>query len=245
VKEQKRKKLCILGTAPSWQQAPFEDDSFDIWAPTGLLALVKDDVEKPRRISRFFEVHPWYEVRSMLPLLGLLEDIDIPVYMQDVIPEVPASVKFPYEEVKQAFHLDTMGPNVYVTNTITWMILLGIYEGYTDFAVFGVHMEHESEYAYQRSSCSWALGIIHGKILAGLPYSLHIADESALLKAEYEYGYGQPTKLMMEMDLRRKRLQAGVESVDGQMMALQQSRWRTEGAVEECSYWHDKIMGYK
>ena len=240
-----KKKLCILGTAPSWQQAPFGDDSFEMWAPTGLIALATDTVEKPQKIDRLFELHPWYEVRSMLPLLGLLETIETPVYMQDVIPEVPASVKFPRDEVKQMFHLETMGPNVYVTNTITWMILLGIYEGYTDFAIFGVHMEHESEYAYQRSSCSWALGIIHGKMLAGLPYRLHIPEESALLKAEYEYGFGQPTKLMMELDLRKRRLQAGVESVDNQMMSLQQSRWRTEGAVEECLYWHDKIMGYK
>ena len=181
----------------------------------------------------------------MLPMLAVLEQLKTPVYMQDAYPDIPASVAYPHDEIRKAFYLNTMGDHLYVTNTITWMILLGIYEGYKDFAIFGVHMEHEMEYAYQRSSCSWALGIIHGKMLSGEPYSIHLPEESSLLKAEYEYGFGQPTKLMMAIDDRRKRLELGTQEVDNQMMALQQSKWRTQGAREECGYWYNKIMGYK
>jgi hypothetical protein len=106
-------------------------------------------------------------------------------------------------------------------------------------------MAHESEYAYQRSSCSWALGIIHGMILSGAPLTIHLPQESELLKAQYEYGYGQPTKLMMKIEARRQGLESGVAEVESQMEKLMQSRWRTEGAMQECSHWYNMIMGYK
>ena len=235
-----RKKVCILGTAPTLKEAPFEDDSFEMWAVSGLMG--NPDC---KRIDRVFELHPWYEVRSMLHLLEMMKESDKPIYMQEVCEEVPASVRFPVEDVRKAFYLDVMGRHLYVTNTITWMTLLAILEGYQDFAFFGVHMEHESEYAYQRSSCSWALGIIHGKILAGEPLTLHLPDESALLKAQYEYGYGQPTVLMMNIDARRKRLKAGVEQTQGQMQQLHESMLKTEGAMVEANYWYDYIAGYR
>ena len=235
-----RKKVCILGTAPTCTQAPFEDESWDMWAISSLPG--RPDI---KRVDRVFEMHPWWEIRSMLGLLMKLEELKVPIYLQEVSEEIPHSVKYPYDEIKKKFHLDVMGDNLYVTNTITWMILLAIHEGYQDIGLFGVHMAHESEYAYQRSSCSWALGIIHGMILSGAPLTLHIPEESELLKANYEYGYGQPTKLMIQIDARRKGLESGVADVDSQMERLMQSRWRTEGAMQECSHWYNMIMGYK
>ena len=235
-----KKKLCILGTASTMTDAPFEDDGFEMWGVSGLLAS-----PTCKRLDRVFELHPWYEVRSMLPLLGALENSDAPIYMQDVVEEVPRSVKYPYDEIKERFYLPLMGRPLYVTNSITWMILLGIYEGYKDFSLFGVHMAHDKEYAYQRASCSWALGIIHGFMLHGEDYRIHIPEESELLQAEYEYGYDQPTKLMMQIDLRRKRLDMGIKQVEGEIQNLQQQRWKTEGARDEALYWHNFVNGYK
>lgn len=235
-----KKKLCILGTASSMKEAPYEDDSFEMWGVSGLLGSADC-----KRLDRVYELHPWWELRSMLPLLMQLEESEIPVYMQDTFDEVPKSEKFPHDEIKGTFHLDVMGTPLYVTNSITWMILHGLYEGYKDFALFGVHMAHDMEYAYQRASCSWALGIIHGYMLQGLPYSLHIAPGSELLRAEYEYAFDQPTRLMMQIEQRRKRLAMGIAQTEDQMKKLQQQKWKTEGAHEEASYWHNFINGYK
>lgn len=236
-----KKKLCILGTASTMKEAPFEDDTFETWGVSGLLGNADC-----KRLDRIYELHPWYEVRSMLPLLQTMEESTAPIYMQDHYDEVPRSVKFPHDEVKGMFHLpDVMGKSLYVTNTITWMILHGIYEGYTDFAFFGVHMAHDMEYAYQRASCSWALGIIHGYMLQGLPYSLHIAEESELMRAQYEYGFDQPTKLMMQIDFRRKRLALGIKQTEDEMAKLQESQWKTQGAHDEALYWHNIVSGYR
>jgi len=222
------------------KEAPFEDDSFEMWGVSGLLGA-----PDCKRLDRVFELHPWYELRSMLPLLQAMEECKAPIYMQDRCDEVPTSVKFPHDEIKERFYLDAMKGPLYVTNTITWMILHGIYEGYTDFALFGVHMAHDMEYAYQRASCSWALGIIHGLMLQGLPYTLHIADGSEILHAEYEYGFDQPTKLMMQMEHRRKRLALGVQQTEDEMAKLNESRWKTMGAQEEASYWYNRLAGYR
>ena len=239
-KEIVKKPLCIVGTAASHVDAPWDDDTFEMWTVSGLL------VNGPgHRIDRVFELHPWWELRSMLALITELEQLPMPIYMQEVSDEIPTSVKYPHDEIKRMFHLDCMGPSLYATNTITWMILLAIYEGYRDFSLFGVHMAHEMEYAYQRSSCSWALGIIHGYMLQGLPYTLHIADGSELLRAKYEYGFHQPTKLMMHATNRVQRYAAGVDQTNEQMEKLKQARWRTEGGKIEAEHWKDFLAGYK
>jgi len=238
--EPEKKKLCILGTASSMKEAPFEDDSFEMWGVSGLLGSADC-----KRLDRVYELHPWWEMRSMLQLLMELEKTTVPVYMQEVKDEVPTSVKFPHDEVKEMFYLSIMNGPLYATNTITWMILHGIYEGYKDFSLFGVHMAHDMEYAYQRSSCSWALGIIHGYMIQGLPYSLHIPEESELLQAEYEYAFDQPTKLMMEIAVRKTRLGMGIQQTEQEMKKLEQQRWKTEGAHQECTYWQNVVNGYK
>ena len=106
-------------------------------------------------------------------------------------------------------------------------------------------MSHETEYAYQRSSCSWALGIIHGMILSGKPYRLHIAEASAILKAEYEYGYDEPTRTMQYLKGRLDGLSAGVKEAETSMRSLNERKLRTEGAISEAKHIYEKISGFK
>jgi hypothetical protein len=231
--------LCILGTAESLKDAPFGDETVEMWA-VGTATAHK----ACERADRAFEMHPkryW----GQPAVTERYSNFDGPVYMQDHYDEIPNSVSYPYEEVKERFHLDAMGDNLYVTNTITWMILLALYEGYTDISLYGVHMSHETEYAYQRSSCSWALGIIHGFILEGKPYRLYIAEQSALLKAEYEYGYAEPTKAMQYLQGRISGLKAGVKEADRKITDLTERKLRTEGAISEAHAIYEKLAGFK
>ena len=231
--------LCIVGTAESLKEAPFGDESVEIWAAG--TAIARPECE---RADKVFELHPRRYWGNPAPLERYSE-FDGPVYMQDHYEEIPNSVKYPHDEIKERFHLDAMGNNLYVTNTITWMLLLAIYEGYTDISLYGVHMSHETEYAYQRSSCSWALGIIHGLMLAGEKYTIRIAEQSSLLKAEYEYGYDEPTKTMQYLQGRLDGLKAGVKEATTQITNLEARKLRTEGAISECRHIYDKIAGFK
>lgn len=231
--------LVIVGTAPSAEEAPYGDETVEIWAIN--TALVKPEVE---RVDRVFEMHPkryW----GQPAVLERLNGFDGPVYMQDHYEEIPNSVPYPYDEVREMFYLETMGDNLYVTNTITWMILCALYEGYTDISLYGVHMAHETEYAYQRASCSWAIGIIHGWIMEGKPYKIYIHEDSSLLKAEYEYGYKEPTKAMQYLQGRIDGMKKGVSEAQREIDNLERRKLRTEGAMGEARHIYEKLAGWK
>jgi hypothetical protein len=165
--------------------------------------------------------------------------------MQERVEEIPKSVRYPYEEVRERFYHPTMKDNLYVTTTMVWMLLLAMYEGYTDISLYGVHMAHETEYGYQRASMSWALGIIHGWILDGKPYRLYIHPDSELMTARYEYGYGEPTRAMQWIDKRRKGLMQGMKEADDKIADLQRRRHMTEGAAAEAKMIYDHLAGFK
>jgi hypothetical protein len=220
-------------------QAPFGDETVEMWGVSTVMA--REDCE---RLDRAFELHPrryWGDFRVM----ERLNSFDGPIYMQERFDEIPNSVRFPYEEVRREFFLPAMGDNLFVTNTITWMLLLALHEGYTDISLYGVHMAHESEYGYQQASCSWALGIIHGRMLEGKPYKLTIAEDSELLKARYEYGYGEPTRAMQYVEKRRQGLLKGIKEAGEQIDNLQRRKFMTEGAAQEAKIIYDHLAGFK
>jgi hypothetical protein len=215
------------------------DYVYDIWGIN--TALVKDDV---KRMDVCFEMHPkryW----GQQAVTERLKDFDGPVYMQDHYEQIPNSVSYPREAITEKYHLETMGDNLYVTTTMVWMLLFALEEGYTDISIYGVHMAHETEYAYQRASMSWVLGIIHGWILDGKPYKLTIPPESELLKAEYEYGYDEPTKAMQYLKGRQQGMQAGIDQANTQIKSLEISKWKTEGALSEATHIYEKLAGWK
>lgn len=239
MKKEQRKNLAIVGTASTKKDAPYGDDEWEVW---GMSSLSEDP--EAGKLDKIFEFHPrryW----GQLPVTMRLNRFDGPVVMQDHYDEIPNSVAYPKDAMREEFYLDVMGANLYVTNSITWMILLALHEGYHNLALYGVHMKHDSEYAYQRPSCSWALGIIHGKILAGEPYSLYISDESELLKARYEYGFDEPSELMLELDTRLKRLRAGLKQSENEKAKAAESELVTNGAIQEAKYWYDRVSGFR
>jgi len=244
-KKQGRKPLCIIGTASSCGDAPYgeveADGSFtyDIWGIN--TALVNEKVE---RMDVCFEMHPkryW----GQQGVTDRLNDFGKRVIMQDHYDQIPKSEAYPREAIKKKYHLDTMGDNLYVTNTVTYMILLALEEGYTDISLYGIHMAHETEYAYQRASCMWILGIIHGWILQGLDYKLTIPEASQLFKAEYEYGYDEPTKAMQFLQGRKQGMQLGIDQANSQIKSLEISKWKTEGAMAEATLLYEKMAGWK
>jgi len=242
VKKGTKKPLCIIGTAPTCKDAPYDDNIdgeniYDIWAIDG--AITNPGV---KRVDKLFEMHPkrYYGLQM---IEERLKEFDGPVVMQTHVEAIPNSVAYPYDEVKKMFYHPMMDDNLYVTNTITWIILQALYEGYTDISLYGVHMAHDTEYAYQRSSCSWALGIVHGWIIAGLPYKLTIAPESSLFKAEYEYGFKEPTQTMQFIKGRIDGMNLGIKEANDRITTERERVLRTEGAVSEANFMYKKIAG--
>lgn len=239
-----KKPLCIIGTASTCGDAPYDmmiDETeyvYDIWGIN--TALVKEEV---KRMDVCFEMHPKrYWGQQMVT--DRLKEFGGPVYMQDHYKQIPKSKAYPREAIKDKYHWEPMGQKFYVTNTITYMFLLAIEEGYTDISLYGIHMAHATEYAYQRACVSWVLGIVHGYILMGKDYKITIPEESHLLKAEYEYGYDEPTQAMDFLKGRQEGMTKGIEDATAQMRGLQTSIDKTLGARAEAKLLYEKMAGW-
>jgi hypothetical protein len=176
----KRKKVAIVGFAPSWNKAPFADREFEIWGLNELY-MYFEKVEG-HRWDRWFEIHQrkliFESDRQGPEHLKKLASMKCPVYMLDHYDDIPTSVKYPLEEIMKYFDTN------YFTNSISYMLALAIYEGYEEIHVYGVDMATDTEYETQRASCEYFIGVAWGKGI-----KVYVPSEADLLKTRYLYGY--------------------------------------------------------
>lgn len=189
----KTRKVSIVGMAPSSRGlAPFSDDSWEIWTLSTLVSA-----GGAPRTDRHFEIHPmkWFQEREDKSYWQWLASIrDQPIYAQDTHVDLPTSVAYPKSQITDEF-------GTYITNTVSWMLALAIQEltplvgtagEQPELAVYGVDMAQDQEdavggageYAAQRPSCEYFLGIAVGRGIR-----VTIPKTSDLLASRSLYGY--------------------------------------------------------
>ena len=199
-----RLKVAIVGKAPASQQAaPYGDESWEIWT------LSNTPFEVPR-FTRHFELHQitpridkwgpyWKFIKGELKVNNR-STRDNPLYIQRAHPDVPHGIVFPADQVTDAF-------GRYINNTVSWLIGFAmLHEGLTDLGLWGIDMaQHgeglKSEYAHQRPSCEFFLGVCAGKGV-----NVHIPASSDLLKCRNVYGYNANDDFMVKCEARKKEL---------------------------------------
>lgn len=204
---QRRKKVAIIGFASSSRdQAPYGDESFDIWSLNHAYNHVP-------RWDAWFEVHARAHFQKDLMRDGLAQDGTRhlawlakepavadggrPIYCQEHYDDVPASVRWPRQELNDwllrngglsteelplGFHTAD-----YYTSTPAQMLALAIYQGYEEIHLYGVDMLQSEEYFYQRSGCEYYVGFARGRGI-----KVYVPPTSALCKANYVYGFSEP-----------------------------------------------------
>lgn len=141
----------------------------------------------------------------------------IPIYMQEHYEDVPASVKYPKEEIVQ-----TLLPNIWrevkgkveqvehFTSSTAYAIALAIYLGAKQIEIYGVEMTSDTEYVRQRPGVFFWLGIATGR---GVNVVLH----SPMLMKEKPYGYtGEVMIQRQEFEMSARNLDEGVENSKSQ-----------------------------
>lgn len=169
-----KSKIAIIGKAPSSQSlAPYADPDWHIWTLS--------DVMLCRQAARYdvqFELHDSEIVKKNKSYWDWLTRVDgKPVVMREDTPEIKACIPYPKDEI-----VDKYGG--YFTNTVSWMIALAIEMQPTEIGVYGIDMAQNDEYAHQRPSCEYFLGIA-----AGRGIKVWVPPQSDLLHTSGLYGF--------------------------------------------------------
>lgn len=187
--------VAIVGCADSKNKTPFHlADQYEFWGVNNLHLTI------PRAPwSRWFETHqitmlpngqylrrgkPDFRGQPVNLYLQSLQNLGIPIYMQQPLHLVPNAVRYPLEEILAKY------PRKYFTNTISYMIALALEHGFKRIGLYGVDMavssqlRQQNEYGHQRPSCEYFIGIAEGRGV-----QVDIPDESDLLKTNFLYSF--------------------------------------------------------
>lgn len=188
----KKKKIAIVGTAPQWDAAPFDNPDWEIWGLLGVATMGK-------RLTRLYELHKAEVARPLIespPHAGKYWDVARALgknfITQADFPETPEATRFDFKA-----HLDKYGP--YFASTAAWMLADAIDQEPEEIAIYGVNMAHESEYGYQKPSCTFMIGYAKAK---GIKVSVPTSSE--LLFVPFQYGIENPPRVMEIFGQKKK-----------------------------------------
>ena len=194
IKELKKSdRVCIVGCAPSWVEAFNVPEGFeiDMWGINELYIAVNNKKLPMSVFTGWFEIHNIKESPSkQVPAhQKFLKELKIPLITQQHWEDYPESFPYPRPEVKEYvnanFIMEAGGAGFGdYSNQIAWMIALAIYLDYKEIWVYGVDMAQTDEYAFQRASCQFFLGMA-----AGRGIRVKVPDTCQLLKAKRDYGF--------------------------------------------------------
>lgn len=153
--------VAIIGLAPGTREY-FVDDlrlCDEVWGLNQLHVLISPELQA--HFTRWFQVHPYEEMvqrqRPEHEHLEWLKQAQMPVYMEAAHPDIPTSVRYPYEEVTMSLG------GTYLTSAPAFMVALALYEGFDQIRLYGIDMAGGTEYVEQRPCMEYLLGMAMGK----------------------------------------------------------------------------------
>jgi len=234
--ESKPLKIAILGTAPtSSADAPFTDESWEIWGCSC------GPMNTPR-VTRWFEIHDLKRKKRQCPeYYQWMCETDKPVYLHIEDPNIKAGVVGWERAIIERWQDDFSHGYVYNTNSISWMLCQAILEieanpAGGEVAIYGVDMAvgslavggNASEYAHQRPSCEYWIGLCRG---AGI--KCYIPEKSDMLKSRGMYGFDTDNSLLYHrMVVRGDDLQGRKRGAEQQVKEAEANMMLARGGME-------------
>lgn len=217
----RERKIAIIGYTDSRHEAPYGDPEWEMWGLNNLHLQIPP--EQMASFTRWYDLHDKKVINSDEQHVEWLKKATLPVYVWTPQDEWPTAVTFPREQL-----LDEFGR--YFTNSISWMIAHAILEGATTIGIWGVDMAQSSEYAAQRPSCEYFLGLA-----AGLGIQIIVAETSDLLKAAVLYGESDGG-LRSKLEHRSAELGTRIEQIRAEIERLHNGMLQLIGAKESNDY---------
>jgi len=220
--------VCMVGMAnTSREDAPFDDPNVEIWVINEMINQGHSHYTWIPRWDRSIQIHEEWDFsragnhNDEQHYLCLQQDHGKPIYMQDVFPAIPNSVKYPKEEIEAKFVADFLrGPkderDKYWTSSPCYMLALALYLGFPMIRLYGFEMSSQTEYMYQRDGVSFWLGTINGT-----PGSKFWLPEGCQLLSGPVYGYEGGTLIPKAKFLERKaELEKGQQETENKIKSI-------------------------
>lgn len=244
--------IAILGTSgTSMSLAPFKDPAWAIWACSpGAYPICAQN-----RSDVWFEPHRWQPTPpgqmgapGTKPWFSPEFDVFLrthkgPVFMSQVEPTIPSSVRIPFEQLDAKY-----GP-YHWTSTVAYMVALAIEQlapraiagEKVAIGLWGIDMAATEEWAYQRPALQHFLGL-------AMSIGIHIVlpQESDLMRPPTKYGIGEHNPRHIRMLARLREAEANLNVAKQQMAQAQINAATWSGVIQEQQYilgaWTDDVV---
>lgn len=152
--------------------------------------------------------------------IWLQQEHDKPIYMQSVDPDVPDSVEYPLKAINRRFMSNLTYNGAEVMNyqsTAAYAIALALHLNYERIQVYGIEMEHSSEYRSQQPNFAFWLGVASQHAVVDMHCS------QGLIDAEL-YGY--------EVGTENEKVHKYLYGMREQMAELERKQLILKGAMQ-------------
>jgi len=224
------RKIAMIGTAPSAEEAPFRDESYEIWGVASRMKYVT-------RADRWFELHRLdgepesFQQHWRRDLKVWSSEVDL--YMLYPEPDLgPSVINYPYDSI-----VDRFG-TFFMTSSFSWMMALAIDELRPrngepvdgSIGIWGVDMEYGTEYSHQRVGFRHFIEIAR---LLGIPVSRFANTGLSFEPVPYPIWQDDPllSKITKRGEDNNAKLEDSEESLKRTHTMIAQNRM----AIEELS----------
>ena len=158
-----RKKIAILGTAPSWKRAPFDEIGWSIWVCN------RYGLKKQKPWHRVFEIHKNWDYEDSYARDQYLQELAKVKAPQEVVSLIPLAGVIP----RQNTPLSNNVPNwkalfekygrIWFSSSFGYMLALALEEEPDEIGLWGIDMESREEYVVQFAGVRHFLDLARSK----------------------------------------------------------------------------------
>lgn len=226
----KNRTVAIVGSHPKTREnAPWNDPAIDLWVFNA--AAISDWC---KRVTAVFEIHPAGEYTNPLVVKSdywnwLQAQTGAEILMAHRDPRVPMSRNYPLDSVINSYLSNFKRGNdinKYFTSSPCYAIAYAIYKGYKRIELYGIEMETNSEYIYQRDGVGLWIGIA-----LGLGVSV-VLDQYTSMFLSQLYGFEDDHRHITREDLEENAIEIQ-KAFDKEQNALNYTRGQMNAIISK------------
>lgn len=216
------KNIAIVGGAPSFEGAPFDDPDWDIWAASVAFNRLPGD-----KVDRWFEVHEEQVIKKIHEGNGFFDWLyaadarsPVTIFPDSGFDELPNSEVYPRQRIETKWGSD------WWTSTVAWMLALALEDHDGKIGLFGVEMCADEEYGQQQAALRHFrdIALLTGREIL-FPKGCNLLNKQPVYPDDVQTsGYQHCIREM-------KRLKRDKATIDSQIEELKAKSNHADGAI--------------